>query len=445
MTDHKLDDLIDRAVSETQALMDRLACLMPSRIWGLKLGTVELDDAELLHLQTCASCRTMAARVSRAVALRARETLHIPLTQLVQYGLAAAGADSVSSPLAFEGGGWEIQVTPEEGRIICDIDVYVAAEEAPYALARYRVNATGAECEPVGVSEGLAALRLSPSQAKRTGRVRIVLPHADTEFKDLECEIEPVTPENASAVAVDELEQMIQSVDDDEVAHQLRRLQEEHLCRLQRQQGDSWGGLLERVKNGAGEDVELAFYRFVKVSERPLLSYLYHHFRIDPDRAQDCLQETYINIWKGIRNYNRSKSEKAWVYTIAWRCTARILERENRRAVLEISTQQLTGPDGDDSTFEPTFANPAAEDPRDTILQDEEVEILHAAIDRLNPGYRAVVLLRCLSFCSIRETAEILGMPTGTVGVIEHRAKQELREILEHKLYDSPHNVAGAR
>jgi len=222
MKDRKPDNLIDKAVSQAEAAIDRLTCLMPSRIWGLKLGTVELEDAELQHLQTCANCQAIARRVSQAVALTASNILIIPLTR---FGLAAAGVNSISSPRTFEGGGWNIQVTPEEGGIICDI--YAAADKAAYALARYCVKATGEEGKPVVLSEGLVPLRLSPSQKKRTGLVRIPLPQGDTEFKDLKCEIEPITPENISAVAVDELEPIIRRVDDEEVVNRLRRLQKE--------------------------------------------------------------------------------------------------------------------------------------------------------------------------------------------------------------------------
>lgn len=222
MTDQELDNLINKAVAQTEAALERRTCLMPSRIWGLKLGTLELEDSELQHLQACARCRAIGERVSEVAAVSTSNALRIPLMKM---GLAAAGANSASSPISLYGAGWEVQVTPEEGELICDI--YVAADKAACALVRYCFKTASKEHEPIVLAEGLAALRLSPLRTRRTGQVRVALPPGDTERENLEFGIEPITPENLSAVAATELDIMIQRVDDDEVGRQLRRLKRE--------------------------------------------------------------------------------------------------------------------------------------------------------------------------------------------------------------------------
>lgn len=209
------------------------------------------------------------------------------------------------------------------------------------------------------------------------------------------------------------------------------------------QWGDSWGGLLEEVRDGACHDVDEAFTRFTEVSEKQLLRYLHRICDWDTDKALDSLQETYLAIWQGISTYDRSKSEEAWVYKIAKRSAGRILRSENKQSKRQVSPQQLTGLDGDDTTYRPTFPDPSAEDPSDAILKDENVEMLKAAIDKLPTKRREVILLRRFSFCSVQATAELLDIPMGTVGSCEKLAKQELREILKHILHDRSNNIVG--
>jgi len=202
---------------------------------------------------------------------------------------------------------------------------------------------------------------------------------------------------------------------------------------------ESWGALLEKAQKGGHE----AFYDFVKASEKRLLRYLTGRCSGNAHMALDCLQETYLDIWNGISTYDRSKSNKAWVYRIAARRAGRILKKESKRSQLEVSMQQLTGQDGDDSTFEPTFVNQTAEDPKDIIELDEDVEILYDEISRLDAKSRDVMFVRHFPPNPIREAARILHMPPGTVGGIEHRAKRRLRDALKHRFQDRPHNVGG--
>ena len=55
---------------------------------------------------------------------------------------------------------------------------------------------------------------------------------------------------------------------------------------------------------------------------------------------------------------------------------------------------------------------------------------MRAALDRLGPKHRPVVVLRLLDGRSTRETAEILGVPEGTVLSRLSRALRELEPML---------------
>jgi RNA polymerase sigma-70 factor (ECF subfamily) len=60
----------------------------------------------------------------------------------------------------------------------------------------------------------------------------------------------------------------------------------------------------------------------------------------------------------------------------------------------------------------------------------ELASAIGAALSRIRPDYREVVVLRYQEGLTQPEIAEILGLPAGTVKTYLHRARKELAEIL---------------
>ena len=72
------------------------------------------------------------------------------------------------------------------------------------------------------------------------------------------------------------------------------------------------------------------------------------------------------------------------------------------------------------------------QDDDDTATHEEYKELLKA-VKRLSEKYRVVVVLRYFNDYSEKETAEILGIPTGTVKSRLNAAKVLLRKEMEHE------------
>jgi RNA polymerase sigma-70 factor (ECF subfamily) len=66
----------------------------------------------------------------------------------------------------------------------------------------------------------------------------------------------------------------------------------------------------------------------------------------------------------------------------------------------------------------------------DTNSYNDEKEIVHQAIQKLDNKYRSVVVLRMIDGYSTQETAKILKIPLGTVLSRLARAQHKLREYL---------------
>ena len=69
-------------------------------------------------------------------------------------------------------------------------------------------------------------------------------------------------------------------------------------------------------------------------------------------------------------------------------------------------------------------------DPLEVLLEDERARVVRAAVLRLAPLHREVVLLADLEELDLASVAEIVGAGVGTVKVRLHRARRKLRQWL---------------
>jgi RNA polymerase sigma-70 factor (ECF subfamily) len=132
-------------------------------------------------------------------------------------------------------------------------------------------------------------------------------------------------------------------------------------------------------------------------------------------RAEDALQEVWLDAWRGLPRLAEAGAWRAWLYRIA-RDRA---NRELRRRRLPTSNLESVEVAGD-----------AAEDE----FSAEELLQVQEAIDRLSPEQREAVLLRYVEGMSYDEIASVAGCQVGTVRSRLHYAKLTLRKLLERTM-----------
>lgn len=133
--------------------------------------------------------------------------------------------------------------------------------------------------------------------------------------------------------------------------------------------------------------------------------------------AEDIVQEVFLQAWKSFDGYEAGTNCRAWLYQIMF---FKISHYRRSFAMQAKFFQE----DDEEGTL---FAHAAAATPVPQHLTDEDVI---EAVDNLPANFRAVVLLADVEEFSYKETAQILGIPIGTVMSRLSRARKLLRESL---------------
>ena len=134
--------------------------------------------------------------------------------------------------------------------------------------------------------------------------------------------------------------------------------------------------------------------------------------------AEDLVQDTLIRAYRGIGRFD-GRHPRAWLLTILRNTNI----NRNRRRRPELLRDQ-------DTTLEHLESDASAD--RADVLVERTIdgEIL-AALDALSEDFRRVVLLVDIDGLSYAETAEVVGVPVGTVMSRLHRARRLIRDRLE--------------
>jgi RNA polymerase sigma-70 factor, ECF subfamily len=136
-------------------------------------------------------------------------------------------------------------------------------------------------------------------------------------------------------------------------------------------------------------------------------------------RTEDLAQEVFLRIHRGLPYFRGDAKLTTWIYRIVLNLLSQ--EAERRRGSREVA-------------LDPDIP---AHDPRtdDRSVSDFELrDRLEKALARLPPNYRLLIAGHYLQDVKYEDLAEALGLPLGTVKTHLHRAKKQLRALLETDL-----------
>ncbi len=172
-------------------------------------------------------------------------------------------------------------------------------------------------------------------------------------------------------------------------------------------------------------------------ARRTALGELYdrHHQRVfhiayrvlgNASDAQDVAQEVFLHLADRVKSFRGDASLSSWVYRVTVNLSIDARRRGARRPALLLGQAEDSEGEGHARAG---IAGPAPE-PGESAEQAERDARVRAALDRLSPKLRAVVILRYFESLSYEDLAEVLQCSMGTVKSRLNRAHAALERIL---------------
>jgi RNA polymerase sigma-70 factor (ECF subfamily) len=162
--------------------------------------------------------------------------------------------------------------------------------------------------------------------------------------------------------------------------------------------------------------------------------------------AEEVVQETWLNVLRGLDGFEAKSSLRTWIYAILGNCARRRAEQEQRLVPLsELAADEASGDDlgvSGDHFFDggrwsgmwSSAVRRWDDVPEERLVSGELRTALLEAINTLPRMQRAVITLRDIEGWPPEEVCEYLGVADGNQRVLLHRARAAARAAVERYL-----------
>jgi RNA polymerase sigma-70 factor (ECF subfamily) len=148
------------------------------------------------------------------------------------------------------------------------------------------------------------------------------------------------------------------------------------------------------------------------------------------DEAEDLAQEVFVQVFKAIDQFRGDSKLSTWIYRIAVNlCKNRTKYLSRRHA----NDQDDVDAMADRLPFSAAKGVSVGGISRpDELVEGMQLEVVvKRAIAQIEPEFREVLILRDVEDMSYEEIAEVTGLADGTVKSRIHRARAQLRTLVE--------------
>jgi RNA polymerase sigma-70 factor (ECF subfamily) len=169
------------------------------------------------------------------------------------------------------------------------------------------------------------------------------------------------------------------------------------------------------------------FQDLVKRYEAKLYNFSLRMCR-DPSDAEDMIQDTFLNVFRYLKNFRYETKFKNWLYKVAASTCFKKRRKSKFAPDKELSLEEFLP---NDEAEKPDHVPQWALIPLDKLLNEELAGVINKAIITLPKKYRMIILLRDIEGFSTTETAQILNLSPSNVKVRLHRSRLYLRDKLK--------------
>lgn len=152
---------------------------------------------------------------------------------------------------------------------------------------------------------------------------------------------------------------------------------------------------------------ETEFAQIVKEHKNTIYTVCFM-FSKDSDEINDLFQESLLNLWKGLPDFQGKSDISTWIWRVCFNTCVSSERRKKRNMTVPLPTDMNLFEDKDEDS--------------------RQIRMLYDRIHRLKPFDRAIVLL-WLENMSYEEIASIVGISVKNVSVRLFRIKEELKKM----------------
>jgi len=180
--------------------------------------------------------------------------------------------------------------------------------------------------------------------------------------------------------------------------------------------------LLSLFRQGTSE----AFGALVRRYEGELYGYLRRYLG-DRDLADDVFQNTFVQLYTKIQQYEPGRPVRPWLYAIATNQAIDALRRQNRHQTIRLHVDTDDGTDSDLPHLL-TLLESRGPGPLEQLQGEERRLMIRATVEKLPDFLKQVVILAYYQGLKYKDIAAIMDIPVGTVKSRLHTALCRLHE-----------------
>ena len=179
----------------------------------------------------------------------------------------------------------------------------------------------------------------------------------------------------------------------------------------------------KRLIDSAKSGNKIAFGKLIRQYEKTVYSFAFKICR-DKEKAEEAMQETFINAYRGLKSFSGNSKFSTWLYRIVTNNCLMMHRKKSHEPVVSLEDSELYRETGELQV--PHWG----ETPHDAVLNKELKEILDKAIQKLPLEYRIVFVMRDVEGLSTKEVGKSLKLSAPAIKSRLHRARLFLRNEL---------------
>jgi len=186
--------------------------------------------------------------------------------------------------------------------------------------------------------------------------------------------------------------------------------------------------VIERCKTGD----EKAFAEIVTHYQKKVFNLSYRMLG-NFEEAKDIAQEVFISVFKSIKDLKEEIKFDAWLTQITLNHCRNRWKYLKRRQYF--NSDSLDDPvETEDGTMPREIDDPS--DNPETLYEKKMIQqFIQKGLLKLKEEQRELLVLRDLQGFSYEEIGDMLGLPEGTIKSKLHRARMDLKEVLERSAH----------